>query len=316
MANDEALIESIQMIKAGRKAEAQLVLEPYIQANPHNIQAWMWEAELFPADTDKIKVLEICLEHNPEHLQVQRGLEILRARCGIHDPLVEAPAPALNEIPGIPEPSPFTDQELVVQTPAAPREALPIEKRSRPAPAPQRRSPKKHPEWLTTTGIVVGSQVLVVRSRIPMYHAGITAMYVVTGKDYRVQYKAARKNSLVTMDAEILVANYPDGSSVTVRYDPNHPGRAIVDDWQPAETKRVLKQFKDRPEIRKALSRQHRRRMLTGLAWAFGGVAATVLSILIFSQLGVAGYIVFGGAIAYGSYIFISGLVGWLWYWD
>jgi hypothetical protein len=46
MANDEVLIESIQMIKAGRKSEAQVLLEPYILANPHNIQAWMWEAVL------------------------------------------------------------------------------------------------------------------------------------------------------------------------------------------------------------------------------------------------------------------------------
>ena len=315
MADDKALTESIQMIKAGRKAEAQLVLEPYIQANPHNIQAWMWEAQIFPADADKIRVLEICLEHNPAHPQVQRGLKILRDRCGIHTPLVEPLAPAPVETYGLPDPMPasipLTTAEPSIAPVLAPRTI-----QARQVPAPQRTTPKKHPEWSSVMGIVDSSQVLVVRSRIQMYHAGITAMYVVAGKDYRVQYKAARKNSLVTMDAEILVANYPDGSSVTVRYDPKHPGRAIVDDWLPAETKRVLKQFKDRPEIRKALSRQHRRRMLTGLAWAIGGVVATILSILIFSQLGVAGYIVFGGAIAYGSYIFISGLVGWLWYLD
>lgn len=65
MPDGNALAESIQMIKAGRKAEAQLVLEPYIQADPHNIQARMWEAELFSADIDKIGVLEVCLEHDP-----------------------------------------------------------------------------------------------------------------------------------------------------------------------------------------------------------------------------------------------------------
>jgi len=315
MANDDALIQSIQMIKAGRKAEAQLVLEPYIQANPHNIQAWMWEAELFPADVDKVKVLEICLEHNPDNPQAKHALEILRARCGIRAPLMETPAPAPVEIPIAPNSMPAsslltTAEPTIATTPAR------VEKQARQAHPPERIKPKKHPEWSSTTGIVDSSQVLVVRTRIPMYHAGISAMYVVAGKDYRVQYKAARKNSLVTMDAKILVTTYPDGASVGIRYDPKHPGRAIVDEWQPAETKRLLKQFKDRPEIRKALSHQHRKRMLTGLAWAIGGAAATILSILVFSQLGIAGYIVFGGAIAYGSYIFISGLVGWLWYLD
>ena len=308
MENDNALTESIQMIKAGRKAEAQLVLEPYIQANPHDIKAWMWEAEIFPMDVDKIKVLEICLEHNPNHPQVKRGLEILRTRCGIETPLEEIPVSDTW-----PAPDSLTPPEQPTVSPAVPRST---EKGPGKAPRPQRTKAIKHPDWASTTGIVDGSQVLVIRSRIPMYHAGITAMYVVARKDYRIQYKAARKNSVVSMDAEILVSNYPDGSSVTVRYDPKHPGRAIVDEWQPAETKRLLKQFKDRPEIRKALSSRHRRRMLTGLAWAVGGVAATILSILIFSQLGVAGYVVFGGAIVYGSYIFISGLVGWLWYWD
>jgi hypothetical protein len=317
MADDSVLIESIQMIKAGRKAEAQLVLEPYIQANPHNIQAWMWEAELFPADTDKIKVLEICLEHNPEHPQVKRGLEILRTKCGIHAPLVTTPAPAPVEIPAVPVPLPAPDAVIAPEPPTqSPAAAFPLEKATSQAPRPERTKPIKHPDWLRVTGIVETSEVSVIRSQVPMYYATITAMYIAAGKDYQVKHSGALKKSVASMDAEILVSNYPPGSSVMVRYDPKHPNRAIVDDWDPADTKRKLKQFKDKPEVRKVLSRRHRNRMWSGLGWAAGGIAATVVSILVFSGLGVGYYVVFGGAIVYGLFTFISGLVSWLWYWD
>jgi len=316
MANDDAFVESIQMIKAGHKAEAQLVLEPYIQANPHNIQAWMWEAELFPADADKIKVLEICLEHNPEHAQVKRGLEILRARCGIHTPLVEPPAPASEGIPAVPDPLPAPSPVRVMETPIAASPApRSVKKQAGRAPAPERIKPKKHPGWASTGGIVDTSMVQVVRSQIPVYHAAITALYRVAGKEYHVQHPAARKNSVASMDAEILVSNYPPGTNVTVRYDPKRPGRACVDDWDLSETKRKLKQFKDKPEVRKVLSRRHRKRMLTGLGWAAGGIAATIFSVAVLPRF-IGYYVVFGGAIVYGVVTFISGLVGWLWYWD
>jgi hypothetical protein len=118
------------------------------------------------------------------------------------------------------------------------------------------------------------------------------------------------------MDAEILTSYFPAGSKVIVRYDPKHPGRAIVDDWDPTETRRKLKLFKDKPEVRKILSLRNRKRMLNGLYWAVGGVVATTLSILIFSKLGVGFYVVFGGAILYGTFTFVSGLVSWLWYMD
>lgn len=89
---DDALAEAIRLIRAGKRPEAQLILEPFLQANPQNIPAWMWEAEIFLDDRDKIKVLEICLEHNPDHPQVLKALEILRARTG--QPVIPPPAAA------------------------------------------------------------------------------------------------------------------------------------------------------------------------------------------------------------------------------
>jgi hypothetical protein len=315
MADHDALTESIRLIKAGKKAEAQLVLEPYIQANPDNIQAWMWEAEIFPADADKIKVLEICLEHNPGHPQVVRGLEILRARSGIRAPVqVDFPpsSPAVISVAPEPTPAPLPEPPI----PAA-VVALPAKRSARQAAPLEHKKPGKHPDWLSTAGVVDTSEIRQSRSsNITMYQAVIQAMYVVNGKDYQVKHAGGRRSSIASMDAEILTSNYPPGSAVTVRYDPKHPWRAIVDDWEPAETKRKLRQFKDKPEVRQALSRRHRSRMLAGLGWAAGGILGTVIGTLIFSRLGTGYYVVFGGTIVVGVITFISGLVGWLWYLD
>jgi hypothetical protein len=312
MPNEDALTESIRLIKAGKKAEAQLVLEPYIQANPHNIQAWMWEAEIFPADADKIKVLEICLEYNPGDPQVNRGLEILRARSGIQAQVKEELTPSSPAIiSNIPDPTPAPLPERAIPAPAIPRS---VEKTARQAAPVEHKRPRKHPDWLSTAGVVDTSEIRQLRSStITMYQAVIRAMYVVNGKDYQVKHAGARRSSIASMDAEILTSNYTPGSGVTVRYDPKHPWRAIVDDWEPAETKRKLRQFKDKPEVRQALSRRHRSRMLAGLGWAAGGIAGTVIGTIIFSKLGTGYYVVFGGAIVWGLITFFSGLVGWLW---
>ena len=318
MANNDALTESIRLIKAGKRAEAQLVLEPYIQDNPNNIQAWMWEAELFPADADKIKVMEICLEHNPDNPQVKRGLELLRARSGVQAPLEDELPPAPEVIGSVRDPLPVAyhvpETEQPISTPSTTRS---VEQPARQVAPPERIKPRKHPNWLTTEGIVDSSEVLVVgSSKFPMYQAAIRALYVANGKDYQIKHPGARRNSMASMDAEILTSNYTPGSSVTVRYDPKHPWHAIVDDWEPAETKRKLRQFKEKPEVRKALSRRHRGRMLIGLGWAAGGIAGTLIGTIVFSKLGTGYYIVFGGAIIWGVMTFISGLVGWLWYLD
>lgn len=79
MAND-TLTEAITLIKAGKKAEAQKLLEPFIEANPHNIQAWIWEAEAWPTVEGKIKVLELCLQHNPDNGIIRQALAALKSQ--------------------------------------------------------------------------------------------------------------------------------------------------------------------------------------------------------------------------------------------
>jgi sugar lactone lactonase YvrE len=56
------------------------LLEPYIEANLHDVTAWLWEAETWPSVEAKIKVLEMCLLHNPDNQQVSQALTALNAQ--------------------------------------------------------------------------------------------------------------------------------------------------------------------------------------------------------------------------------------------
>ncbi len=100
MANDYVLVEAIQLIKAGKKEAARVMLERYLQRNPDNIHAWMWEAETFPDDADKIRVLEACLRNNPGNPQASQALDFLKKRA--------APKPAPFTASPFTE-TPFTD---------------------------------------------------------------------------------------------------------------------------------------------------------------------------------------------------------------
>ena len=318
MTNDETLRQAVQLIQSGRKAEAQLILEPLIQMDPQNILAWMWEVEIFPADCDKIKVLEICLEHNPGNPRVMRALEIVKTRSG----LLPAPKPAnplrvpVPVVTAPPPPSPASQPSAPRAAPLVPPVASPEKSRVSQARSRQRPIENKHPDWPVVDGIVDFSQVRILTvNRIPTYYSEIDAMYVVKSRDYRVKFKYAKKTSLSPFDAEILTSNYHSGTGIKVSYDPHNPGRAWVHEWDPRLVKRKLREYKDRPEVSAEISRQYRRRMLRGLWITSAGVVATVVGTLIFSQLGLA-YVVFTGAIVVGLFYFITGLVGWLWNMD
>ncbi len=81
MSNDDVLAEAVRLIKSGQKDAARAILEPLLQRNPNNVQAWIWEAELFSSDSDKIKVLENCLKNNPGNSQVIQALNFLKSRA-------------------------------------------------------------------------------------------------------------------------------------------------------------------------------------------------------------------------------------------
>ena len=82
------------LIGAGRTAEAQKLLEPFIETHLHNVEAWLLEAETWPTIEGRIKVLELCLRHNRDNIAVQLELESLRATGKSTFPETPRPAPA------------------------------------------------------------------------------------------------------------------------------------------------------------------------------------------------------------------------------
>jgi len=72
----DPLDEATALIKAGKIVEAQEILHPFIRANPQNVDAWLLETETWNT-AGKLRVLEICLEHNPGNSRAQQALKEL-----------------------------------------------------------------------------------------------------------------------------------------------------------------------------------------------------------------------------------------------
>ena len=63
--NKNMLNDAITLVKAGQSTNARKLLESCIDANPQDVTAWLWKAKSWPSIEDRIKVLEMCLAHNP-----------------------------------------------------------------------------------------------------------------------------------------------------------------------------------------------------------------------------------------------------------
>jgi len=72
------LENAVALIKRGELSEAQKVLDQLIEADPHNLHAWFWFVETCPTNKQRIQVLEICLESNPDNVLVKQLLDKLR----------------------------------------------------------------------------------------------------------------------------------------------------------------------------------------------------------------------------------------------
>jgi hypothetical protein len=96
------LNDAVQLIRQGRREQAQHILEGLLKADPHNIQAWFWYVETWPALDKRIKTLEVCLKLNPGNLQVTKALDALRVKQAASAPAVPPPQP----------PAPAKDLEL------------------------------------------------------------------------------------------------------------------------------------------------------------------------------------------------------------
>lgn len=83
------LPQAIHLVKAGRHAEARELLEQWLQSDPHDVAAWMWYVETWPALPHKLQALEACARHNPDHPLVARALAALQSQ----QPRPPGPAP-------------------------------------------------------------------------------------------------------------------------------------------------------------------------------------------------------------------------------
>ncbi len=86
------LNSAIQLIREGRKEEAKKVLEPLLQAEPANIQAWFWYVETCSTLEKRIQVLEVCLKMNPGNSQVIQALQTLQNKKPVQPSFTPTPA--------------------------------------------------------------------------------------------------------------------------------------------------------------------------------------------------------------------------------
>jgi hypothetical protein len=87
----DSLEHAIALIKRGELTEAQKLLDQIIEAEPHNLQAWFWFVETCSTNQQRMNVLEICLESNPDNELVKQLLNKLRALPVAEEEMVETP---------------------------------------------------------------------------------------------------------------------------------------------------------------------------------------------------------------------------------
>ncbi|HVO69265.1 MAG TPA: tetratricopeptide repeat protein [Aggregatilineaceae bacterium] len=74
------LSRAIELVKAGKLDEARQALLQILRENPGNETAWLWLAQTFQGDAQRIEVLEQCLKCIPGSQKARQGLEFLRSR--------------------------------------------------------------------------------------------------------------------------------------------------------------------------------------------------------------------------------------------
>ncbi len=116
MSADE-LKQAVNLIKAGKKIEARMILEPIIVAEPQNIQAWVWEIETRENDAEKIKLMEACLLHNPDSTLIKKALAALKTQQEFLVTPAESKSAEKKELIRI---NPFTEMSEYMDEPSSP----------------------------------------------------------------------------------------------------------------------------------------------------------------------------------------------------
>jgi hypothetical protein len=77
---EDDLNRAIALNKSGWKMDARQILERIVKDDPKNDKAWMWLADTYPENTNRIIVLEEWLRNNPDNSTAQKGLAALRVK--------------------------------------------------------------------------------------------------------------------------------------------------------------------------------------------------------------------------------------------
>jgi hypothetical protein len=78
--SDESLQQAIGQTRNGKKDSAREILTRIVQRSPENESAWLWLAETYTDNNQRIAVLERCLQYNPQSRKAQEGLKVFRSR--------------------------------------------------------------------------------------------------------------------------------------------------------------------------------------------------------------------------------------------
>jgi hypothetical protein len=89
----------------------------------------------------------------------------------------------------------------------------------------------------------------------------------------------------------------------------NENATALVSQGQ-----QTLQVYLQSPEGRQAMVAKYKRAMLSGVLWAVGGIIVTIVTYQLASSGGT--YVIAWGAVIFGIYDFVRGLIGWLKYRD
>lgn len=90
---DELLQQGIAAARAGETDAARQLIARALQADPQNVQAWLWLTSVAKDDEERIRILQQVIEIEPENEHAVRGLKAL----GVWSEL-EMPPPPLEQI--------------------------------------------------------------------------------------------------------------------------------------------------------------------------------------------------------------------------
>ena len=100
MSERSLLQQAIAAVRAGRRAEAQELLEQVLQANPRHEQAWLWMGAVAETEAERVRCLQQVLVINPDNADAHEGLAQVQARADASPTTPQAATPsAMTECP-------------------------------------------------------------------------------------------------------------------------------------------------------------------------------------------------------------------------